>query len=107
MLTRDGLAVTDLDDAEVPVASADLALIKMIQGDMDPRDITRALIDTSPLSPAVIEAAMLRAVPLPSDHYRRILLANSPLPPRVLEMVLSGTPSLMNPLHLAEVIAAQ
>jgi hypothetical protein len=106
-LTRDGLVVTGLDAAEVPVAAADKAMMALIESDLAPRDVTRALIDNSPLSPAVLEAAMLRKVPLNSDHYRRILLANSPLPPRVLERVTRELPSLMTTAHKDEVLAAQ
>jgi hypothetical protein len=106
-LTRDGVAVTALDEAKIPVAAADKAMMDLIASDTPARDITRDLIDNSPLSPAVLEAAMLRPVPLLSDHYRRILLANSPLPPRVLDRVTRSIPSLMTAAHRTAVLAAQ
>jgi hypothetical protein len=106
-LVRDGDTVTGLDVTDTKLAPADLALIALIEGDTAPRDITRDLIDASPLSAAVIEAAMTRKDPLMSDHYRRILLANSPLPPRALEMVVRDDPQLMDAFDRNEVLTAQ
>jgi len=106
-LTRDGTVVKDLDPADALVDPVDKMLLNIIAGDMAARDVTRALLDNSPLSPTVLEAAMLKADPLLSDHYRRILLANSPLPPRVLEMVTLDKPSVMVAFDRDEVLAAQ
>jgi len=107
LLIRDGVVVTPLDAAEVALSPADRALISLIEGDAAARDVTRALLDSSPLSSIVIETAMLTSDPLLSDHYRRILLANSPLPPRVLDMVVRDSPQIMTAAHRDEVLAAQ
>jgi hypothetical protein len=107
LLIRDGVVVTALDAADVVLPPGDRALIDLIESDMAARDVTRALLDNSPLSSTVLEAAMNKSAPLLSDHYRRILLASSPLPPRVLDMVVRDAPSLMTAAHRDEVLLAQ
>ena len=91
-----------------PISAEDQALIDMLN---DPKNssgkIKSDLLNASPLSVPVLASAFHADNKMDTNGFKQVLLANSPLPPEILAMVIADDPSVLVATDRQTVLASQ